>query len=174
MLKQIGAQNAEVIVSDVGESRPTFHITQRVDASNVRFQLPIDLDVPLLVQLYASGFGREIFGVGYTAGCRQQMRAGQLLFTLRRAHGQLHAPTAELLNLLRRRSGQDRDSILAQNLRYGVTHVFILAHKQARTALNERDLAAKATKHLSELQRDVAATDDEQMFGERVQLHNRG
>ncbi len=131
MLKQVGAQNAEVIVRDVGESWPTFHITQCVDARNVRFQLPIDLDVTLLVQLYASSFGCEIFGVRYATGCRQQMRAGKLLIALRRAHGQLNAPVAELLNLLRRGFGQDRDPILAQNLRYSVTHVFILAHKQA-------------------------------------------
>src|SRR5262249_21765156 len=57
MLKQVGAQNAEVIVRDVGESWPTFHITQRVYARNVGFQLPIDLDETLLVQVYASSFG---------------------------------------------------------------------------------------------------------------------
>jgi hypothetical protein len=48
------------------------------------------------------------------------MRASELLFTLRRAHAQLNAPGALLLNLLRRRCGQDRDPILAKNLRYCV------------------------------------------------------
>src|SRR5262249_52712152 len=51
---------------------------------------------------------------------------------------------------------------------------FILAHQHAWPALNERDLAAKAPKHLPELQRDVATADDQQVFGERVQLHDRG
>jgi hypothetical protein len=40
--------------------------------------------------------------------------------------------------------------------------------------LDDRDVAAEATKHLSELERDAAAADDEQVFGERVQLHSRG
>src|SRR5258708_33861348 len=101
MLKQVGAQNAEIIVSDVGESWPTFHITQCVDARNVRFQLPIDLNVTLLVQLYATSFGCEIFGVSYATGRRQQRRAGKLRIALRRANGQWNAPVSGLPNLLR-------------------------------------------------------------------------
>jgi hypothetical protein len=60
MLKQVSAQNAEVIESAVGECRSTFHITQRIDARDVRFQLSIDPDVAALVQLYTSGFECEI------------------------------------------------------------------------------------------------------------------
>jgi hypothetical protein len=41
VLQQVGTQNAEVIVRDVGESWPPFNIPQRVDASHVRFQLRI-------------------------------------------------------------------------------------------------------------------------------------
>jgi hypothetical protein len=73
MFKQVGAQNAEVIVRGVRESWPTFDITQRVDTRNVRFQLPIDLDVALLIQVDASSFWAESFSVGDTADCRQQM-----------------------------------------------------------------------------------------------------
>src|SRR5205807_1087750 len=98
----------------------------------------------------------------------------KLLVTSRRTHGQLNTPGTSLLNLLRRGSGQDCDPVLAQNLRYFVRNVFILAHQQAWAALNDGDLAAKATKHLSKLQPDVAATDNQQMFGERIQFHDRG
>jgi hypothetical protein len=73
MLKQVGAQNAEVIVRDVRESRPTFDITQRVDAGNVRFQLPIYLDVAFVVQMNASSCGLESFSVREATDCRQQM-----------------------------------------------------------------------------------------------------
>src|SRR5262249_26393679 len=73
MFKQVGAQNAEVIVRGVRESWPTFDITQRVDTRNVRFQLPIDLDVALFSQGDASSFWAESFSVGDTTACRQQM-----------------------------------------------------------------------------------------------------
>ena len=56
MFKQVGAQNAEVIVRGVRESWPTFDITQRVDTRNIRFQLLIDLDVAILIQVDASSF----------------------------------------------------------------------------------------------------------------------
>ena len=102
------------------------------------------------------------------------MRAAQLLFTLRRAHAQPNAPGALLLDLMRRGCGQDRDPLLAQNLRDFVGDIFILTHQQAAIVLNERDLAAKAAKHLCELQPDVAAPDDKQVFRECVQLHDGG
>jgi hypothetical protein len=34
--------------------------------------------------------------------------------------------------------------------------------------LNDRDLAAKAAKHLAKLESDIAATNDQEMFRERI------
>src|SRR5437660_5506579 len=97
---------------------------------------------------------------GDTTDCRHQMRAAELLFTFRRAYGQLNAHAVQRLNLLRHSTGQHRDPILAKNLSYFVGHIFILVHQQAWMMLNESHLAAKTPKHLPELQPDVAATDD--------------
>ena len=38
--------------------------------------------------------------------------------------------------------------------------------------MNDRDPAAKATEHLSELEADVAAAEDDQMFGNCLKLHD--
>jgi pyruvate/2-oxoglutarate dehydrogenase complex dihydrolipoamide dehydrogenase (E3) component len=56
----------KVIIRGVRESWPTFDITQRVDTRNVRFQLPIDLDVAILIQVDAGSFWAESVSVGDT------------------------------------------------------------------------------------------------------------
>ncbi len=52
--------------------------------------------------------------------------------------------------------------------------VLILAQHQARTHLDDGHLAPEAAKHLSELEADVAASDDDQMRRQGIELQYRG
>ncbi len=54
-----------------------------------------------------------------------------------------------------------------------VGHVLILARQQARRTLHHRHGGAEPPHQLRELQSDVAAADDHQVLGHRVQFHHR-
>ena len=64
------------------------------------------------------------------------------------------------------------DPILAQDLADSIRHVRILAGHEARSALDDGDLAAEATEHLAELEADVAAAQHQEVIGDLVQLHD--
>src|SRR5579871_1387186 len=51
---------------------------------------------------------------------------------------------------------------------------FIFAADQARPHFDDGDPAAKAPEHLRELEADIAATDDDQMLGQKVDVHHGG
>src|SRR5262249_15306040 len=65
------------------------------------------------------------------------------------------------------------DSIFPQDLFDLLGHVAVLTSQEARPAHEDRDPAAIASKHLAELDGDVASAQDQEMPGQSVQLHDR-
>ena len=57
--------------------------------------------------------------------------------------------------------------------RIAVGDVLVLAADQARALLDHRHLGAEAAEHLRELEPDVAAADDDQVAGQRVEREHR-
>ena len=96
------------------------------------------------------------------------MRALELFFTVRCANGQPQITAAGRLNPDRRRGGQHRDSVVAQQSGDLVAHVLVLVLQQPCAVLDDGDLAAEPAEHLPEFQSDVAAADDDQVLRERV------
>ncbi len=134
---------------------------------------PLTSPEAAVVEADAGRLGGERLRVRDAAGSGQQVRAFQLLLTVRRANGQRHAGAVRRLHPDRRRGGQDRDPVIAQDRGDPVRDVLVLDHHQARGVLDDRDLAAEPAEHLPELQPDVAAAEDDQVLGELVQLHDR-
>src|SRR6266478_1757853 len=67
---------------------------------------------------------------------------------------------------------QDLNSILLKNLCDFFRDVGVFASEQLSTQLNNCHTAAKTPEELSKLHTDVAATHDQQVLGNRVELHN--
>lgn len=101
------------------------------------------------------------------------MRAFELSLTVLRANGEAQAAAVDRLNPDRRRRDQDRDPVIAQDIGDLVRDVLVLEHHQTRGALDDGHLAAEPAEHLPELKPDVAATEDDQVLRELVQLHDR-
>ena len=53
-------------------------------------------------------------------------------------------------------------------------NIFVFARNQPRVSLQDGDFAAEAAVHLPKLQADVAAADDDEMLGQKIDLHHRG
>jgi hypothetical protein len=60
------------------------------------------------------------------------------------------------------------DLFALQDIQDGRRHVFVLAMNQARSHFEYGDLAAEAAEHLAKLKSDVAAADDDQVFGKEI------
>ncbi len=70
-------------------------------------------------------------------------------------------------------AGFDDDAFVAQDLRHPLRHVGVLARDDARHLLDDRDPRPEPPVHLAELETDVAAADDDQVLGEKVDVHHR-
>src|SRR3954464_12747829 len=81
-------------------------------------------------------------------------------------------PAAAFLDAYALGAGFDLHTFIAQDLRHGVRHVGIFASDQARRFLDDGHLRAEAAVHLAELQSDVTATDDDQVLGYEIDIHD--
>ena len=77
-----------------------------------------------------------------------------------------------LAHAIRSRVQQDFDSVLLKYLGDFFRDVGIFAIEQLATGLDDGHATAEAAKHLPKLQADIAASENEQMFRNRVQLHD--
>ena len=170
---EVGVQDAVIVVGKVGEGRAALDVTHRVNAGDTGLQVLVDLDEAVVVETDAGRLGGERLRIRDAADGRQQVRAFELSLTVLRANGQPQAAAVGGLNPGRRRRGQDRDPVIAQDSGDLVRDVLVLDHYQARGALDDGDLAAEPAEHLPELQPDVAAAEDDQVLRELVQLHDR-
>ena len=66
----------------------------------------------------------------------------------------------------------DGDALVLEDLLDGGRDVLVLAGCQPRALLDDGDLGAEAPVHLGELERDVAAADDDEMFRQRVEVED--
>ena len=64
------------------------------------------------------------------------------------------------------------DALVLEDLLDGGRNVLVLTGCQPRPLLDDGDLGTEAPVHLGELERDVAAADDDEMFRQRVQVED--
>ena len=65
------------------------------------------------------------------------------------------------------------DALALEDLPDRGRDVFVLAADEPRTHLDDRDLGAEATEHLTEFEADVAAADDDEMLRQEIHRHHR-
>ena len=66
----------------------------------------------------------------------------------------------------------DGDALVLEDVLDGGRHVLVLAGGQPRPLLDDGDVGAEPPVHLRELQRDVAAADDDEMLWQRVEFED--
>src|SRR5262245_30747239 len=121
-----------------------------------------------------SGFVEtQVVSVGATTDCEQHMGADHCRSTFLAidADGDLVLLFAELYAL---RVEANLKSFVFENLLYRIRDIGIFVFDHARRHLDDRDLASKASEHLSELEADVAAADDDQVRRKEIHFHHRG
>src|SRR5690349_4353374 len=97
-----------------------------------------------------------MFSVWFTTDGDKQMGSDQLLFSFRSANGQLNLRPI-LLYPDSFRVKQNSDAVLGHHLEHRFRNVRVLASQKLIGALYDRDITPESSKHLAELQTDVAA-----------------
>ena len=70
-------------------------------------------------------------------------------------------------------TGLDRDIFCGEDVTHALRHVGILASDDLRSLLDDRYARTETAIGLRELEADVAAADDHQVFRQHVQMHDR-
>src|SRR2546429_5497911 len=67
---------------------------------------------------------------------------------------------------------QDVNAVLFENFRDGFRNVAVFTSEQAIRGLNHSNFAIETPKELAELEPDITAAENEEMFGNDVQFHD--
>src|SRR5260221_7698986 len=67
----------------------------------------------------------------------------------------------------------DDDALVAQDVRHALRHVGVFARDDSRHLLDDRHPRPEPPEHLTELEADVAAADDNEVLGEKDDIHHR-
>src|SRR5262249_15409014 len=115
----------------------------------------------------------EVMRVGRTSDGKKNVSAGDL----RRALAAFHADRdATVVSCERYAFGVQAklDALKLHDLLNGFRNVLVFAADQAWAHLDDCDFAAEAPVHLTEFQTDVAAADNDEVFGQKINIHHRG
>jgi hypothetical protein len=98
-------------------------------------------------------------------GRLEHVRGDHIVLLARRSYGELDLSVRPRLCPSGLCVRQDLDAIFAKDLCDLIRDLRILLSQYSRAALNDADLAAEPTEHLAELNADIAAPNDDQVFG---------
>src|SRR5262245_27881375 len=122
-LNQVRAQDAVIVVRDVGKGRSTFAVAQHIDTRHTGFEAVVGLNVPALVYFDAGRWQVQRIVVGHPTGGLEEMRANNRALAVRRTDGHVD-PGRDLRRL---RAEQYGDAVLAQDVGHCFGDVCVFA-----------------------------------------------
>jgi len=153
----------------VGERPASVAVAHRPDVLDVGAQLIIDDDITAGVGVHARGVQAEIVGIRPAAHRDEQVRSADRI----RAVCDNDVETIVALRQSDRSRIDDHvDSFGFQDLPDGRRDVFVFTRRQPRSLFDDRHPCSEPAVHLGELQRDVAAADDYEMFWHSVEFEH--
>src|SRR5262249_45359487 len=159
----------EIIPRRVRERAPAIAISHRPDARDVGAQLIVDLDIAALVGGDASLIEAEIIRIRSSAD-RDQHVCSDDARNLSRGLDFDGDGVPRLRNIDYSAIGLHMNPFLLEESSDSLRDVLVLARDQARRELNHRHLASKTAIHLREFKADVAASQDDEMRREEINV----
>src|SRR6266404_451173 len=154
------------------EGAPPVAIAHRPDARHIGPKLVVDFDVAAGILSYPGAVEPEIVGVWPPSGRHEQVGSPDLASApvAVESHDDL---AVALRDMQAFGVGADIDAFAAQERRDRLGHILVLARNEARAYLYDRDLAAEAAIHLSELEPDIAPAQHQEMPRQVVDVQHR-
>src|SRR6516225_7337929 len=157
---------------DVWERAAAIAVAQRPDARDVGAQLIVYLDIAVRISGNAGLVEAEVVRVRPPADSDQQVRSNNLRAP---SNGfDLHRDRVPLLLHTNHFAVESHvNAFFPEEIGNRLRDVFVFARDKARSGLNYRHLAPEAAIRLPELKSDVAAAQDNEMWGEKIHVHHR-
>ncbi len=156
----------------MSERAPAVAVAERPDSGDVRLQPIVYDDEAAIVLRHARRLEPEVVRVRLPARCQEEMRPLHrrapvgALGVRDNPPGVSAEPDASSVD-------PDVDAFLREDAVDRGGDLLVFATDQPRPHLDDGHLGAEPAKHLSELEADVAAADDQEMPWHRVQIHHR-
>src|SRR5207245_3541834 len=173
LFEEIGADETEMRVRNMRESRPALDVAECVDGASRSFEAVIHLDEAAIIRFHPGRRKVQSVRVRRSPRGDQQMRTGQSGRSAVLLDLQLNAPV-NLSDVNRSCLQQDLNPVLLQDLSNVSRDVGVLAGEQLASRLNNRHATAEAPEQLSKLQTNVATAQDQQVIGNNIEFHDGG
>src|SRR5580658_3955777 len=167
---EIVMNHAEIVDADMRELRAAGHFADGPHAGRGRLQAFVDLDISTVSERDARGFEPEPRGVRSAARRDEQVSAFDgLLRTF------LGESNRDRLTRLSRDPGDfgaeyQVDSLVFEEFAEGLREVIVFAKQETVVTFDYGYFAAEPTHRLGEFDADVAATENQEMFGDFIEL----
>ena len=152
VVQQAVAQNARIVVGDMGERRAALHVAQRPKARRGA-QVIVGNDVPRFGQLDLGLLQLQNFGVRVLAG-RQHQRCGPNGVAALQRDFDAALDGFDRLSFV---VANQFDAFVGQQIGDALGDIFVFAVEQMRPALHDGNARSETPKHLRKLAGDVAA-----------------
>ena len=161
-------EDAVVVPCGVRELRTARDVPHGIDALRAGPVTVVDLDEAAPIETNPGALAPEIVGVGPATHRHQDVRAVDPAAVLQcdRDAGSARRGAAHAS------ADNDVDSFGAEDPFQRLRDVGVLAVEQMRPSLHHRHRRSETPEHLRELASDVSAADDDEVLGQRLQLHH--
>src|SRR5262245_47955600 len=170
-VQEIVCDDFIVVVCRVCKGTSPVAVAKRPYAGNVRFEFVVNRDVPALIRCNAGFLETQIRRVWNAARRDKDMTAQGLLWPLLTVHAYNNA-----LATLRKRNTfrvqPNVDAFRLQNLAYCFGNIFVFSRDESRAHLYNCYLAAAPAVHQPEIDADITAANDDEMFWNEIDVHH--
>src|SRR5262249_19645883 len=171
LLDYVCADDAEIVVRNVCEGGPAFDVAECVDIFCRGFEFIVDVDEVVVVRGDPCSGKIERVRVWNAASSNEEMRALKAAHLAVGSNFEMDAGSVAR-DSLGASFKQKVNAVRFEDICHCGGDVGIFLSEQSHTRLNNGDSASQSAEELAELEADVAATENHQMFGNDFQLHN--
>ena len=172
VIQDIGCHDLEIVPRRVRKRASAIAVSHRPDARHVGAQLIVHLNIAVRINGDAGLVQSKVVRIRPPTDRHQHMSSNDL----RNLPGQfdLHGNRVSLLlDTDHLAADAHVDVFLLEELGHGAGDVLVLARDQARCQLDHRHLTSEAAIDLREFEADVTAAQDDEMRGEKIDVHHR-
>jgi hypothetical protein len=145
-------------------------LAQGPDAGRRRFESLVDLNVSAAVQDHTCFFQPDVLRVGDSADGDKDIGSFQKRRSRRGIKSHPHGTSGRAFDPRDLRVRTNIDAIEAENLQKSLSDIFIPSGKQLCSSLQNADTASETYERLCELQANIPAAQDNQMFRKAVEF----
>src|SRR5262249_19904884 len=167
---EIVTDDSKIVFGDVRELRTAGALTEGPYIWRTCLQSTIDANVTAFVQFDAGLLESNSGGIRNAPSRNQDVAAVNVLLTREGSHVKRYLVSRSPADLEQLRPHTNLNTFLDENAAHFLCDVDVLTSQELRTGLDDRHIAAEATKSLCHFQARVTASDHDQVLRQIIEL----